>query len=101
MDEQMALGRLREVLVAFDGTPVMRRLAMRIRELGDNQLDEVKQLRQLQKACREDASLAAALRDAGFGDVAGLDTVRVAPSTGVLVQALNHLIEDRSPPFNR
>lgn len=101
MDEHVAATRLAEVLERFDGTPTIRRLVIRVRELGDNVLDEVSQLRPLQKACREDAALAAALGAAGFGDVAALDTRHLTEQGGAVVQAFNRLIEERQGPFSR
>lgn len=89
-----AADRLRQALSRFAGTPVLRRLAVRVRELGENQLDEAMQLRPLQRACAEEPALAAALREAGFGEVATMDTRHVTAETGALVQAWNRVIEE-------
>jgi hypothetical protein len=76
-------------------TPPIKRLRLRIRELGDNDRDEVQQFRQLQKACRELPEFAQGLKDAGFGDVATLDPRVPDPKTGALVQAFNRFVEAR------
>ena len=73
----------------------IKRLRLRIRELGDDRADEVQQFRQLQKACRELPELAEALRSAGFGDVAALDPRVPDPKTGALIQAFNRFVEAR------
>ena len=73
----------------------MKKLRVRVRDLGPDRGDEVQQFRQLQKACRELPALALALRDAGFGDVAAVDARVPDPKTGALVQAFNRFIEAR------
>ena len=75
--------------------PPIKRLRMRVRDLGADRHDEVSQFRQLQKACRELPALGDALREAGFGDVALIDARVPDPKTGALVQAFNHFIEAR------
>jgi hypothetical protein len=52
---------LTRVLTERQDTPAVKRLRFRIRELGENAHDEVKQLDQLRKACREDPALSAAI----------------------------------------
>jgi hypothetical protein len=74
-------------------SPAIKRLRLRVRELGDNDRDEVQQFRQLQKACRELPELAQSLKEAGFGDVAALDPRLPDPKTGALVQAFNRFVE--------
>lgn len=70
-----------------------RRLAHRIAQIDAGPDREVHQLRALQQAVRESAPLAKALGAAGFSGIADLDTRRVAPATGALIQAFNRLVE--------
>lgn len=83
---------------ALDGAgawdPVSRRrLAHRISQIDPGPDREVHQLRALQQAIRESAPLAKALTAAGLPGIADLDTRRVAPATGALIQAFNRLVE--------
>ena len=84
---------LQSLIEGHAAAPPIKRLRLRIRELGAGRADEVQQFRQLQKACREHAPFAEALKGAGFGDVASLDPRVPDPKTGTLVQAFNRFIE--------
>jgi hypothetical protein len=97
---------LTRVLTERQDTPAVKRLRLRIRELGENAHDEVKQLDQLRKACREDPALAAALLAAGLPDLAAASGPRISPELGAVVQAFNTVVEEvwsrRSvPPASR
>jgi hypothetical protein len=94
LDVEEVAQRMAAVLAPFADQPVGRKLRLRLRELGDNVLDERKQFRLLQRACQESPPLAAAFETAGFGPVATLDTLRVTPAVGLLVQAFNHVVEN-------
>ncbi len=85
---------LQAIITRYEGQPVMRRLHIRIGDLGQNQRDEVRQFRFLQRACRESADLAGELADADFGQVATMNPLVIAPETGRIVQAFNRMIED-------
>ena len=63
-------------------------------DMGQRHKDEIRQFRQLQKACREDQELARELAEAGLGPVATMNTLRPDEKTGRLVQAFNRMIED-------
>ncbi len=84
---------IHQCLAARGEAPSVARLRLRLRDLGPNCLDEVLQLRQLQKACQDDAQLSEALIAAGVGDVASMDTRRADPEIGALVQAFNLYVE--------
>ena len=84
---------LRALITQYAATPPLKRLRVRVRELGKDDRDEVQQFRQLQKACRELPEFALALKSAGFGDVATVDPRVPDPKTGALVQAFNRFIE--------
>jgi hypothetical protein len=91
--------QLAEVMaLIFEGrgdSPAVRRLKLRIRDLGDNAKDEVAQFRQLQKACREDPELAEALAAVKITDLPTRDVVRPDETTGRYIQAFNHMLETR------
>lgn len=70
-----------------------RRLAHRIAHIDSDADREVHQFRALQQAARESAPLGKAFDAAGLPGLADLDTRRVAPTTGALVQAFNRLVE--------
>lgn len=84
---------IRAVIEPLAATPPIKRLRVRLRDLGKDQRDEVTQFRQLQKACREDPKLAQAFAAAGFGDVAAADPRLPDPKVGALVQAFNRFVE--------
>ncbi len=86
--EAMAL-----VLIGRKDTPAIKRLKLRIRDLGRNVRDEVRQFRQLQKACRKDAELAAALAAVGAADLPDRNTVTPSEETGKIIQAFNRMLE--------
>lgn len=86
---------LQSLIEQHADAPPIKRLRVRVRELGPNDRDEVQQFRQLQKACRELPELAQALAAAGYGEVAALDPRRPDPKTGALVQAFNRFVESR------
>lgn len=84
-----------EILRRFESTPPLRRLKVRVRELGANARDEVAQFKLLQRACKESPDLAAAFANAGYGDVTALDLRHLDAATGAMVQAFNKFIEAR------
>lgn len=93
--EQRRLARLlHDTIEAAAPLDVRERLRIRLRELGTNVLDEVKQFRQLQKACDESLRLSLALDDAGFGRIDQMDHVRVTPEVGRVVQIFNRMVEE-------
>ncbi|MFN7950605.1 MAG: hypothetical protein U0610_02685 [bacterium] len=95
LTQDEAFVALASVLARFAREPSVMRMKVRVREQGDNQRDEVRQLAELTRACRESPALAQALAEAGLGRLADLDLHAVAPGTGVLVQAFNRLVEQR------
>ncbi len=92
--EKERADQLLAVIEQFADEHVYRRLRIRVKEHGANQIDEVLQFRELQKACRENAELADAIEAAGFGRIVELDTRRVSADTGAMVQVFNRLVED-------
>lgn len=86
--------RLYTIIEGFEGTPPYRRLRIRLRELGKNQRDEVRQFRILQRACRESPELEGAIVEAGFSAPSGLSPLQLHKEGGVLVQAFNSVAED-------
>ena len=94
LTEEQAFAALDAVLAQFAGEASVKRMKLRIRERGDDQLDEVRQFAELARACRESAALADAFSDAGLDGLADLDLRAVAPRTGVLIQAFNRLVEE-------
>lgn len=69
----------------------VRRLRIRVHDLGENQTDEWAQFRQLQKACRASPALSAAF-EAEFGK---LEVMSIGnPEAGAVVQGFNRLIEE-------
>ena len=91
--------QLAEVMaLIFEGradSPAVRKLKLRIRDLGDNNKDEVVQFRQLQKACREDPELAGALASVNITDIPTRNVLRPDEDTGRYIQAFNHMLETR------
>lgn len=94
-DESSIAALLSEVITPFEAQPVIRKLRLRLRELGDNARDAVAQFRQLQRAARESPELAKAFSDKGFGDLTAVDPRNPGPLGGAVVQAFNRLVEDR------
>jgi hypothetical protein len=94
-DESSLAALLSEVITPFEAQPVIRKLRVRLRELGDNARDEVAQFRQLQRAVRESPELAKAFSDKGFGDLTAVDPRNPGPLGGAVVQAFNRLVEER------
>lgn len=94
-DESSIAALLSEVITPFESQPVIRKLRVRLRELGDNARDEVAQFRQLQRAVRESPALAKAFSDKGFGDLTAVDPRNPGPLGGAVVQAFNRLVEGR------
>jgi hypothetical protein len=94
-DESSIAALLSEVITPFEAQPVIRKLRVRLRDLGDNARDEVAQFRQLQRAVRESPELAKAFSDKGFGDLTAVDPRNPGPLGGAVVQAFNRLVEDR------
>lgn len=94
-DESTIAALLSEVITPFEAQPVIRKLRVRLRDLGDNARDEVAQFRQLQRAVRESPELAKAFSDKGFGDLTAVDPRNPGPLGGAVVQAFNRLVEDR------
>lgn len=94
--DQDPIDQLYAVLHAREAAPSVRRLRIRLAELGEDAKDELIQFRHLIRACREDAELTAAFVEVGLGDLnrfAGANLLD--PELGALVQAFNHLIEQR------
>lgn len=95
LGEQRRLAlQMREVIESRTPPDVYERLRTRLRDLGDNVLDEVQQFRQLQKAVNESPELAQALSEAGFGRIDRMDPVVVTADVGRIVQIFNRLVED-------
>ena len=84
---------LYEALGPFLEQPVIKRLRLRLRQLGKNVQDETEQFRLLQRAAREEPELAAALESAGLGDITKMAPTGHLPEIGVVVQGFNHLVE--------
>ncbi len=91
--ETQLAAAIQAVIDPFAATPLIKRLRVRLRDLGKDQRDEVTQFRQLQKACREEPKLAQAFAAAGFGDVTSVDPRIPDPKTGAFVQAFNRFVE--------
>jgi len=85
--------RLHQALTALGDLPALRRLRIRLDEAGENSLNEVRQFRLLQKACREDGAVQEALDVVGWSAVAGRPTVGGTAETGAMIQAFNTMIE--------
>ena len=75
-------------------TPTVRRLKLRLRDMGKNAKDEVDQFRQLQKACREDPDLAAALAAVKITDLTTRNTIKPDEATARFIQAFNEMLEE-------
>ncbi len=84
---------LHDALQRHEGEPFYKRLRVRLREMGSNVLNEQKQFRTLQRACRECPELAEELKEAGLGDIAAMDTLLPDPKTANLIQAFNTMVE--------
>lgn len=87
--------RIAAILARFEATPTLRRLRLRVRELGANQRDEVLQFQQFQKACRESPELTAALAGLGLGDLSKVNPRVPDAATGAAIQAFNRFVETR------
>ena len=92
-EETALAARLHAVLEPFLGAAAVKRIRFRLRDMGDNQADEVAQLRLLQRACREDPALSQAFVDAGLGRIGDRVLVPADAETGRLVQAFNRMVE--------
>ncbi|HJN76598.1 MAG TPA: hypothetical protein QGF58_21895 [Myxococcota bacterium] len=90
MSEIETAKRIEAILQDHANDPAVRRLHIRVSELGENQTDEWLQFRELQKACRESEALSEAF-EAGFGKLQDLHIGD--PKAGPLVQGFNTLIE--------
>ena len=77
----------------FEGTPEFKRLRLRVRELGDDQRDEVMQFKQLQRACRESPAVLAAFEAIGLGDLTKANARAPDAKTGAVIQAFNRFVE--------
>ena len=86
---------IEQTLARFEATPIFKRLRLRVRELGDDQRDEVLQFKQLQRACRESPELLQAFAAAGFGDLTKADARAPDAKTGAVIQAFNRFVESR------
>jgi hypothetical protein len=84
---------LARVLSERQDTPAIKRLRLRVRELGDNARDELAQFELLRKACREDPALGEALTGAGLPDLTGAGA-QLTGALGAVVQAFNTVIEE-------
>jgi len=90
MTENETARAIDRILSDHADDPAVKRLRVRIHELGDNQTDEWEQFRQLQKACRESEALSQAFEST----LGKLQDLRVGqPEAGELVQGFNWLIE--------
>lgn len=94
-DESAIAALLLEAIAPLEDRPELRRLKLRLRELGPNARDEVAQFRLLQRAARESQDLSKSLGDKGFGDITAVDPRNPGPLGGALVQAFNRLVEAR------
>ncbi len=83
------------ILERFATTVTFKRLRVRVRELGDNQRDEVAQFKQLQRSCREAPDLLEAFVDAGLGDLTKVDARSPDAKVGAVIQAFNRFVEAR------
>lgn len=81
------------ILHRFDGSVGFKRLRVRVRELGDNQRDEVAQFKLLQRACRENPEVLTAFAEAGFGDLTKANPRAPDAKTGAVIQSFNRFIE--------
>jgi hypothetical protein len=93
-EAELAL-RITQILTRFEPTPIFKRLRVRVRDLGDDQRDEVLQFKQLQRACRESPELLDAFKAAGFGDLTKADARHPDAPTGAVIQAFNRFVEAR------
>lgn len=94
MSEEQVAKRLHEVFAVFDKEPAIRRLRVRLRDLGRNANDEVAQFRLLQKACRESDELAAALGGLDYIGIPEVNPRKPDAKSGELIQGFNRMIED-------
>lgn len=94
-EQERVADLLHSILSRHEGTPIHRRLKVRVSEQGRNQTDEVEQFRQLQRACRMSPELAGELQAAGLGEVTTLDWRRPSAETALLIQGFNRMIEKR------
>ncbi len=83
------------ILTRFEPTPIIKRLKVRLRELGDDVRDEVAQFKQLQRACRESPDLSRAFEAEGFGDLTRVDPRAPDARAGAVIQAFNRFVEAR------
>jgi len=97
-NEHELADQLFDMLGGLDDPKVVARLKLRVRDLGPRIKDEVRQFRQLQKACRESAPLASALEARGFPEVTRMNPARPGPEGGTLIQAFNRMVETRWEP---
>ncbi len=94
MSELEVAKQLYEIFSVFETEPAVKRLRIRLRDLGRNARDEIAQFRVLQKACRESLELAASLGGLGFVDITEADPRKPDEKTGELIQGFNRMIED-------
>ena len=94
-NEATLAGQVAALLARFEPTPIFKRLRLRVRELGDDQRDELLQFKQLQRACRESPELLDAFKAAGFGDLTKADARSPDAPTGAVIQAFNRFVESR------
>jgi hypothetical protein len=83
-----------EILQRFEDTSPVKRLRVRVRDLGDDAGDEVAQFKMLQRACRELPELSMAFVSAGYGDLTRADPRSNDAKMGVVIQAFNRFIEE-------
>ena len=93
LDEAALAELLFGVLDAHADSRALKRARFRLRDMGEDNHDELAQFRLLQRACREDAALAGALVDAGLPEIADLPLLPPTPTVGRLVQAFNRMVE--------
>lgn len=98
LSEEELANVMRNALAPLADAPAMRRMKIRLGDMGDNVLDEVQQFRQLQKFARMEPDLNNALIAAGLPDVTTLSVLPPTPEVGQLVQAFNRLVEDGFGP---
>ena len=94
LSNQELIDRMESVLRSRADTPGVKRLWLRLRDMGENVKDEVRQFYHLQRACRDDEALAQAMRDEGLGDIAAYDRTAADAHMGRLVQAFNQVVEN-------
>ena len=92
-DESELAARVGEILDRHAASPALKRLRVRIRELGNDARDEVAQFKQLQKSLRESPELLEDFVQSGFADLTKANPRAPDAATGAVIQAFNRFIE--------